>query len=217
MHIPDGFLDTKTWITTTVLGGLAVSYALQKSRLRLEPHQVPQIALTGAFIFAAQMINFPVMGATSGHFLGGALAAILFGPWVGTILIACVLIIQALIFQDGGITVLGANILCCAVIGSWIGFAIYRVSAFRWFCASSRWMAFFAFISGWVSIVSAAMGVAVLLAFSGTVSWAVAFGAMVSWHGVIGVGEGLITAMVFLYLRERKWVPQARVTLSEGH
>jgi cobalt/nickel transport system permease protein len=202
MHIPDGFLDPKTWITTSAVGALAVSYAMRKSKLALEPQQVPQMALIGAFIFAAQMINFPVMGATSGHFLGGALAAMLFGPWLSVIVMSCVLIIQALLFQDGGITVLGANILCTAVIGSWVGYVVFRAGA-GWTSRRGRFA--IAFLAGWASIVVAALGVAALLAISGTVSWPVAFGAMFTWHSLIGIGEGLITAFVLVYLRDRRW------------
>jgi cobalt/nickel transport system permease protein len=206
MHIPDGFLDVKTWVTTSAIGAVAVSYALRKTKLHIEPQQVPQIALTGAFIFAAQMINFPVMGATSGHFLGGALAAMLFGPWIGTILMTCVLITQALIFQDGGITVLGANILCTGVVGSWVGYTIYRIGSNNRFFLSPKWMVVFAFVSGWTSIVAAALGVASLLAISGTVSWSIAWGAMFTWHSIIGIGEGLITSLVYVYLIKRNWV-----------
>ena len=195
------------WISTSVLGALAVGYAMRKSKLELEPRQVPQIALIGAFIFAAQMINFPVMGATSGHFLGGALAAMLFGPWIGIILMSCVLIVQALIFQDGGITVLGANILCNAVIGSWVGHLVWRAGADR---LRGKWQAGLAFVGGWLSLVLAALGVALLLALSGTVSWSVAFGGMFFWHGLIGIGEGIITALVFFYLKERKWLVDGR-------
>lgn len=218
MHIPDGFLDPKTWISTSVIGAFALSFAMKKTRLELEPRQVPQIALMGAFIFAAQMINFPVMGATSGHFLGGALAAMLFGPWVGVILMSCVLIIQALIFQDGGITVLGANILCNAFIGSWVGHLVWRAGAMRLRGKAHAWLAFAA---GWCSIVVAALGVALLLAISGTVSWPIAFGAMFTWHSLIGIGEGVITALVFMYLKERKWLvggrlPEIGPTLQTG-
>lgn len=204
MHIPDGFLDPKTWVTTTAVGALTVGYAMRRTKLALEPHQVPQIALIGAFIFAAQMINFPVMGATSGHFLGGALAALLFGPWVSVLLMSCVLIVQALIFQDGGITVLGANIICNGWIGAWVGYGLYRAGM-----KMTRGRAEFVtvFLAGWSSLVVAAIGVAALLALSGTVAWSIAFGAMFTWHGLIGIGEGLITAFVFIYLKQRNWQP----------
>jgi cobalt/nickel transport system permease protein len=212
VHIPDGFLDAKTWVTTTAVGALAVGYALRKSKLTVEPQQIPQLALIGAFIFAAQMINFPVMGATSGHFLGAALSAILFGPRLSIILISCVLIIQALIFQDGGITVLGANILCSAALGSYTGYYVHRVTQrFQ----STRAHATMTFFAGWLSLVVAASGIACLLAISGIVSWSLAFGAMIFWHSLIGIGEGLITAFVLVYLKKRNWHPKG-VALHEA-
>jgi cobalt/nickel transport system permease protein len=158
------------------------------------------IALTGAFIFAAQMINFPIAGATSGHFLGGAMASILFGPAVAVVIMSAVLIIQALVFQDGGLTVLGANIICTGVIGSYAGYGIYRLglSLLR-----GRAMKVITFLAAWCSIVSASCGVALLLAWSNTFPLRIAIQAMAGWHSLIGIGEGLITALVVAYLMER--------------
>jgi cobalt/nickel transport system permease protein len=162
--------------------------------------EVPKIALIGAFIFAAQMLNFPIAGATSGHFLGGAMASILFGPAVGVVIMSAVLIIQALIFQDGGLTVLGANIVCTGVIGSYVGYGVYRLGI-KWL--QGRATKAVSFIAAWCSIVSASCGVALLLAWSGTFPLDVALQAMAGWHSLIGIGEGLITAMVVAYLMER--------------
>jgi cobalt/nickel transport system permease protein len=200
MHIPDGFLDVKACLTTGVLGAGAIVYSLRKTKVSLSRRQVPMIALTGAFIFAAQMLNFPIAGATSGHFLGGAMASILFGPAIAVIIMSAVLIIQALIFQDGGLTVLGANILCTGVIGSYVGYGIYRLglSLLR-----GRMTKFVTFFAAWCSIVSASCGVALLLAWSGTFPLRVALQAMAGWHSLIGIGEGLITALAVAYLMER--------------
>jgi len=203
LHIPDGFLDAKTWIATTVIGAGAVSYSLRKSRLSLEPNKIPMVALIGAFVFAAQMINFPIAGATSGHFLGGAMTSILFGPWIGTIVMAAVLLVQAIVFQDGGITVLGANILCTGFIGSFTGYGIYMLGI-RMFKGRGR--AILTFIASWISIVAAASGVAALLALSGTFELATAMKAMVGWHMLIGIGEGVITMLVTGYLMERSTI-----------
>ncbi|ANE46207.1 cobalamin biosynthesis protein CbiM [Paenibacillus swuensis] len=208
MHIPDGFLDTKTWVTTTAAGACALGYALNKSKLELSRKQVPTIALVGSFIFAAQMINFPIAGATSGHFLGGTLASILFGPAVGIIIMAAVLIIQAFFFQDGGITVLGANILCTGVIGSLAGYGMYRLGMGA---IGGKFRFAVTFISAWFSLVLAAASVSLLLIWSGYPAGSV-FTAMVGWHSIIGIGEGAITAMVAAYLVERKITIPSEVT-----
>jgi cobalt/nickel transport system permease protein len=183
-----------------VLGAGAVAYSLRKTKVALARPEVPKIALIGAFIFAAQMLNFPIAGATSGHFLGGAMASILFGPAVGVVVMSAVLIIQALIFQDGGLTVLGANIICTGVIGSYAGYGVYRagIGLLR-----GRFSNVVTFIAAWWSIVAASCGVAVLLAWSGTFPLGIALKAMAGWHSLIGIGEGLITAMVVAYLMER--------------
>jgi cobalt/nickel transport system permease protein len=201
MHIPDGFLDIKSCITTGVLGVGAVAYSLKKTRISLSRRQVPMIALTGAFIFATQMINFPIAGATSGHFLGGTMASILFGPAVAVVIMSAVLMIQALIFQDGGITVLGANILCTGVIGTYVGYGVYRIGISM---LRGRMTKVVTFVAAWCSIVAAACGVALLLAWSGTFPIGVALQAMAGWHSLIGIGEGLITALAVAYLTERK-------------
>jgi cobalt/nickel transport system permease protein len=200
MHIPDGFLDTKAWVTTTVAGAAAVGYSLRRTKLALNPKQVPMVALMGAFVFAAQMLNFPIAGATSGHFLGGAMTSILFGPWVAAIVMAAVLIIQALVFQDGGITVLGANILCTGFIGCFVGYGTYKAGML---ILRGRARAAVTFFAAWLSIVTASAGVALLLAWSGTFELGLALKAMVGWHSLIGIGEGIITTLVTGYLLER--------------
>ena len=168
MHIPDGFLDTKVWTTTTVVGAGALAYALKKTKLSISRKDVPKIALIGAFIFAAQMINFPIAGATSGHFLGGALASILFGPFIGFIMMSCVLVVQAFVFQDGGITALGANIISTGLIGCTVGYVIYK-SGMR--LTQGRWhnviTPIVTFMAAWCSIVAATASVSLLLAWSG--------------------------------------------------
>lgn len=216
MHIPDGFLDIKTCVTTGALGIGAVAYTLRKTRGSLLRKQVPMIALTGAFIFAAQMLNFPISGATSGHFLGGAMASILFGPAVAVVIMSAVLMIQAFIFQDGGLTVLGANILCTAFIGSYIGYGVYRmgISLLR-----GRMTKTVIFLAAWCSIVSASIGVGLLLAWSGTFPIGVAIKTMAGWHSLIGIGEGLITALAVAYLTERnvelaEKLPKQEVSLT---
>ncbi|MEB3103377.1 energy-coupling factor ABC transporter permease [Ferviditalea candida] len=207
MHIPDGFLDTRTWIAADLVCAAVLSEALRRTRLTVTRRQVPMVSLIGAFVFAAQMINFPVAGATSGHFLGGSLTSILFGPWIGSVIMTAVILVQAFVFQDGGITVLGANILCMGFIGNFLGYGIYKMLTAifpeRWSFASS-------FVSAWFSVVAGASAVSVLLSVSGTVPLPMALTAMAGWHVLIGIGEGLITAFVVGYLRERNIVFSGR-------
>ena len=196
MHIPDGFLDAKTLALTGALsaGGLAVA-ARQVNRT-LPRNKIPLMGLGAAFVFAAQMLNFPVAGGTSGHLLGGVLAAVLLGPGAAAIVIACVLLVQALLFSDGGVLALGANIFNMAFIGAMVGFAIYR-AVFR-FLPGLRGRIAAVFFAAWCSTVLASLTCAGELALSGTLAPAMVFPAMLLTHALIGIGEGLITALVLL-------------------
>ena len=196
MHIPDGFLDGKTLALTGALsaGGLAVA-ARQVNRT-LPRHKIPLMGLGAAFVFAAQMLNFPVAGGTSGHLLGGVLAGVLLGPGAAAIVIACVLTVQALLFSDGGVLALGANIFNMAFIGAVVGCTIYRLV--RRFLPGLRGRITAVFFAAWLSTVLAAVTCAGELALSGTLPPGVVFPAMVSVHALIGIGEGLITSLVIL-------------------
>lgn len=196
MHIPDGFLDGKTLMLTGAAsaGGLAVA-ARQVSRT-LPRNQVPLLGLSAAFVFAAQMLNFPVAGGTSGHLLGGVLAAVLLGPGAAAIVLACVLTVQALLFGDGGVLALGANIFNMSFVGGVGGWAIYRFA--RCFLPGLRGRIAAVFFAAWLSTVLAAMTCAGELSLSGTLSPGVVFPAMVGVHALIGMGEGLITSLVIL-------------------
>ena len=196
MHIPDGFLDAKTLALTGALsaGGLAVA-ARQVNRT-LPRNKVPLMGLGAAFVFAAQMLNFPVAGGTSGHLLGGVLAGVLLGPAAAAIVIACVLTVQALLFSDGGVLALGANIFNMAFIGAVAGSAVYRAA--RRFLPGLRGQITAVFFAAWLSTVLAAATCAGELAWSGTLPPGVVFPAMFTVHALIGIGEGLITALVIL-------------------
>lgn len=196
MHIPDGFLDGKTLALTGALsaGGLAVA-ARQVNRT-LPRNKIPLMGLGAAFVFAAQMLNFPVAGGTSGHLLGGVLAGVLLGPGAAAIVIACVLTVQALLFSDGGVLALGANIFNMAFIGAVVGYAIYRSA--RKFLPGLRGRITAVFFAAWLSTVLASVTCAGELALSGTLPPGVVFPAMVSVHALIGIGEGLITSLVIL-------------------
>jgi cobalt/nickel transport system permease protein len=196
MHIPDGFLDGKTLALTGALsaGGLAVA-ARQVNRT-LPRHKIPLMGLGAAFVFAAQMLNFPVAGGTSGHLLGGVLAGVLLGPGAAAIVIACVLTVQALLFSDGGVLALGANIFNMSFIGAVAGYAIYRAA--RKILPGLRGRITAVFFAAWLSTVLAAVACAGELALSGTLPPGVVFPAMISVHALIGIGEGLITSLVIL-------------------
>src|SRR6185369_14245592 len=127
MHIPDGFLDTRTAATTAAISVCGLGFALRRVRLTLPPRRVPLLGLAAAFVFAAQMINFPVAGGTSGHLIGATLTAVLLGPSAAIVVISSVLIVQCLLFADGGILALGANILNLAMICGVVGWSIYHL------------------------------------------------------------------------------------------
>src|SRR5688572_26255752 len=117
MHIPDGFLSSEVAAAVAIPAVAAVAYGLRRAEVELDDRRVPLLGVTAAFVFAAQMLNFPVAGGTSGHFLGAALAAILLGPWLASLVLAVVLVVQAFVFADGGLTALGANVFNMGVIG----------------------------------------------------------------------------------------------------
>ncbi len=197
MHIPDGFLDPKNSIVTYVASTGTLGYALYKAREELDEKKIPILGITAAFIFAAQMLNFPVAGGTSGHFLGAVLAMVLLGPFSGFLVMSVVLLVQCLFFADGGLTALGANIFNMGIIGGFLSYyllilakkALSRFGERRSLLFSS---AFFA----WFSVVVASAACSIELAFSGTVPFKVVFPAMVGVHSIIGIGEALITTVV---------------------
>ncbi|MBF2007709.1 MAG: energy-coupling factor ABC transporter permease [Chlorogloeopsis fritschii C42_A2020_084] len=200
MHIPDGFVSVPVAAATGALSVAALGIALGRSRDAFGIRRAPVLGLTTAFIFAAQMINFPVAGGTSGHLLGGTLAAIVLGsPWAGTLCIATVLIIQAVLFADGGITALGANIFNMAVIGVWVGWGLTQTLQ-RLLGGSRGRLPLAAGIAAGVSVVAAAIVAAIQLALSGTAPVNIVLPAMTGVHILIGIGEGLITGGVLAYL-----------------
>lgn len=191
MHIPDGFLDAKTFIPLNA--GAAAYVGLAASRVRKTFHEksVPLMAVLAAFIFAAQMLNFPVAGGTSGHFCGAALAAILLGPWAAGLILTVVLVIQALAFGDGGLLALGANVFNMGIVAPWVAWGIYRGVRALLKGEAGRWLGTVA--GAWGAIVAAATACALELAFSGTVPANVVIPAMAGVHALIGVGEAAIT------------------------
>jgi cobalt/nickel transport system permease protein len=204
MHIPDGFLSLTVAGLAWLLSVAALAYAVIRTNRQLGEKQVPLMGVMAAFIFAAQMLNFPVAGGTSGHLIGGALAAILLGPWAGMLVMTSVVLVQALLFQDGGLVALGANILNMAVIACLVGYYLYvgaqRVLGDRTWASLAS-----AFAAAWVSVFAAATVCAVELGLSGSSPMQVALPAMCAVHALIGVGEGLITvgALAFITATRR--------------
>jgi cobalt/nickel transport system permease protein len=199
MHVPDGFLSTPVALSCAALAVAGVGAAASRSRALLGSRAVPRMGVTAAFVFSAQMINFPVAGGTSGHLVGGALAAVLLGPSAAVIAMTAVLVMQCLVFGDGGLLALGANVLNMAVLHPIVGFAVYRAILGRAgpdrVPSAARRIASIAFAS-WVATVVAAATCAGELALSGVVASAVVFPAMVAIHVAIGLGEALIAALV---------------------
>ncbi|CCQ96319.1 Cobalamin (Vitamin B12) biosynthesis CbiM protein [[Clostridium] ultunense Esp] len=192
MHIPDGILSPAVLAGSALISATVVGYGFRWAKKKLEPPMIPTMGVMAAFLFAAQMINFPLLGAAaSGHLLGGTLAAILFGFWPATLIMTTVVTIQALFFQDGGITALGLNLLDMAVIAPAVSLGIYRLLERISLPTSVR-----AFISAWTSVVAAALMAAFALGLSGVVSYGVAFSSLLLWHSLIGIGEGIITAVI---------------------
>ena len=128
MHVPDGFLDAPTSLATAAVAATAVAFALRGARRELDDRTAPLAGLVATFVFAAQMVNFPVAAGTSGHLIGGALAAVLVGPWTATLCLTVVLLVQGLLFADGGLTALGTNVALMAVVAVWIGYAVFRLA-----------------------------------------------------------------------------------------
>jgi cobalt/nickel transport system permease protein len=196
MHAPDGFLGVGVALVTGFMSVVVIGFALRQSREQLKDKAIPLAGITAAFIFAAQMFNFPVAAGTTGHILGGALAAILLGPSVGAIVVTIVVVVQALVFADGGITALGYNVLNMAIVPAYGGYAVFRIFR-RWLPQSSGGVIGSTGIAAWASVVMASMAFSIEWLFGATapVSFDDVFAAMVGVHALIGIGEGVISAL----------------------
>jgi cobalt/nickel transport system permease protein len=198
MHIPDGFVDLKTAAATGALSAGALAGAIYGIKKYFKARVIAMMGVMSALIFALQMINFTIPGGTSGHLLGGALAAIVLGPHAGAVVIAVVLIVQALIFMDGGIIALGTNIFNMAIIGVYGSFAIYwllqKISKKSWIFFSA------VAVASWVSVVIASFFAALELGISGTYAIEITIKAMLGVHTVIGIGEAAITLAVVAFV-----------------
>jgi cobalt/nickel transport system permease protein len=196
MHAPDGFLNAGTAVATGAISAGTLTVAFRNAKHQLKEKQVPLAGITAAFIFAAQMFNFPVAAGTTGHLLGGALAAILLGPSVGAIVVSIVIIVQAFAFADGGLTALGYNILNMAIVPAFGGYAIFRLVR-KAFPQSFGGVVGSTAIASWASVVLASMAFSIEWLFGATapVPFDTVFISMVGVHALIGIGEAVISAL----------------------
>lgn len=197
MHIPDGFINGATSLGAGVAAVGGVGAALRSGRRSLEDRQIPMAGLSAAFIFVLQMLNFPVAAGTSGHLIGGALAVILLGPSLGITAVAVVVIVQALLFADGGVSALGLNVFNMAVLAGLAGWLVFRTSMAMLPKRAPSLLAA-SMIAAWASVVASSLGFVAQYALGGRglVDLETVFSAMVGVHALIGIGEGIITATV---------------------
>jgi cobalt/nickel transport system permease protein len=195
MHMSDGLVNTPTAAAAALVAIVGLAIAVQRARADLDDRTAPMAGLVTAFVFAVQMINFPILPGASGHLLGGALVAILVGPWVGSLCIAIVLVVQALLFADGGLTALGTNIVNMALVGVFAGHAV--ATALRPLARRSRrGLVATAFVAALVNTVVAALAFVLEYAIGGAggASLGTVIALMLGLHVLIGIGEGIITA-----------------------
>ena len=217
MHAPDQYLSVPVALAMWIVTIVVLAVAVRRTNATLDEKAVPLLGVMAAFIFAAQMFNFQVVGGTSGHLLGGVLAAVLLGPWAATLVMACVIGVQALVFQDGGLIVMGANIFNMGIVGTLGGFYLYRGLAGA-MGGEDRARIPAAGIAAWVSVVAGAICMSLELAISGTTPLQLALPAMVGVHAVIGVGEALITmaALAFISVTRADLLQAGRRAVGRG-
>ena len=203
LHIPDGFLSTPIALVGWVLAVALIAMALRQTRTQLGERQVPVLGVLAAFIFAAQAINFPVAGGTSGHLLGGALAAIVLGPWAAVLVMTAVVGLQGLLFQDGGLIVMGWNIVNMGILTAFIGVAVLRIVE-GIFGKSRTTLIVGGALAAWLSVEAGALATALQLALSGTSPLGIALPAMLGVHALIGVGEAIITVGALVLISQTR-------------
>jgi cobalt/nickel transport system permease protein len=189
MHIPDGFLAPPVWAALDIGAIPVIGYFLRRTQRTFEQSRVPLLGVLGAFVFAAQMINFPVWAGTSGHLVGGTLLALTLGPSAAVVVMSAILVVQALVFQDGGLLALGANVLNMAVVGVWMG---YLPAIWLRRRASSQRVA--VFVGGWLSLMVGALFASTELWLSQVAPPGPLFASMLGIHALTGLAEGAITA-----------------------
>jgi cobalt/nickel transport system permease protein len=199
LHAPDRFLSVPVSIAFWAVTLVVLAVAVRRTNRTLDERSVPLMGVMAAFVFAAQMFTFQVAGGTSGHLLGGVLVAVLLGPWAGTLVMACVVAVQALVFSDGGLVVMGANIFNMGIVGTLGGFALYRALC-RSLGGEERGRVGAAAVAGWVSLMAAAAMMSLQLIVSGTSPAEVVLPMMLGFHALIGIGEALITGAAVAFI-----------------
>ncbi|MFD8369231.1 energy-coupling factor ABC transporter permease [Streptomyces sp. NPDC059688] len=196
MHVPDGFIDAPTSAVTGVVAAGALAVSLRGARRELDERTAPLAGMVAAFIFAVQMLNFPVAAGTSGHLLGGALAAILVGPCTGVLCVSVVLLMQGVLFADGGLTALGVNITDMALVTTVVSYALFR-GLLAVLPSGRRSVTAASFVAALVSVPAAAVAFTLIYAIGGTtdISIGKVATAMIGVHVLIGIGEAVITAL----------------------
>jgi cobalt/nickel transport system permease protein len=198
MHIPDGFLSNQVAVSLNVVSGAGVLYAARQVKVDVSGRAVPIMGMLAAFVFAAQMLNFPVLGGTSGHLIGGSLLAILLGPMAGSLTMTTVVLAQALFMQDGGLVALGANIFNISSVTCFSGYAVYRL--LRGAPEGGRQLLVAGFFAGWVSLMAGAACCAIEMGLSGAIPMRLGLATMLGYHAAVGVVEGMLTAGVLSFL-----------------
>ncbi|BAC71318.1 cobalt ABC transporter permease [Streptomyces avermitilis] len=196
MHVPDGFINAPVSAVSGVVAAGAIAVSLRGARRELDERTAPLAGLVAAFIFAVQMLNFPVAAGTSGHLLGGALAAILVGPFTGVLCVSVVLLMQGILFADGGLTALGVNITDMAIVTTVVSYAVFR-GLVKVLPRKRRSVTVAAFVSALLSVPAAAVAFTLFYAVGGTTDIAIGkvATAMIGVHVLIGIGEAAITAL----------------------
>jgi cobalamin biosynthesis protein CbiM len=196
MHIPDGFIDLRTSAAFVAVSAVAVAGAVKGARKQLSEQSAPLAGLTAVFIFAVQMLNFPVAAGTSGHLIGAALAMVLVGPYAATLALVVVLIIQAFLFADGGLTALGLSVFNMAVLSVWVSFGTFVILK-KILPKTKTFLVFATFVSALISVPAAALGFVAQYALGANATFSVGtvLNAMVGTHIIIGIGEAVITAL----------------------
>ena len=202
MHIPDGFLSNRIWIAFNALSGAGILYAARRVHIEASARLIPMMGVLSAFVFVAQLLNFPVLGGTSGHLVGGALLAILLGPLAGFLTMATVVTAQSLFLQDGGLAALGANIFNLGAVTTFGGYAVFTLLAGRG--EPIRRLALASFLAGWASLMMSATCCVLELALSGAVPVKIGLVVMTGYHAIIGLAEGGLTAGIMVFISRNR-------------